>query len=87
MLIVDAWSEPNPNRYGSIDRRVAMGKISYAIAGSLVFAGLESGAASADAVDVISSPDDSFNTYYSIIPDQSASLDPRLVLVDVSDRT
>jgi hypothetical protein len=86
LLIVDAWSEPNLNRYGPIDRRLAMGKISYVIAGSLVFAGLEPGAASAKTVDAISSPDDSYNTY-NIIPDQSASLDPRLVLVDVSDRT
>lgn len=79
--IVHAWSGPNSSHLQEpIDRRVMVSKVSAVVAGGLAFAGLET----ASAIDVASSPEDfSFNTY-NIIPDASASLDPRLVQVDVS---
>jgi hypothetical protein len=83
MPLVVAWTpEPNPMRDVAMDRRIAMKKMSSLVAGNIVFSGLSPEPALANMNDAIST--ESTFVAYNILPDSSASLDPKLVKVDVS---
>jgi hypothetical protein len=75
LLYVEGWTQHNHN---GIDRRGAIGTIASVVSGSLVF-----GPGLANANEAAIGIDATFDAY-NIIPDASASLDPRLEKVDVS---
>jgi hypothetical protein len=75
LLDVEGWTQHNHN---GIDRRGAIGTIASVVSGSLVF-----GPGLANANEAATGIDATFDAY-NIIPDASASLDPRLEKVDVS---
>jgi hypothetical protein len=84
MPLIVAWTpEPNPMRDVAMDRRIAMGKMSSLLAGNIVFSGLSPERASADTNSNAISTESPF-VAYNILPDSSASFDPKLVKVDVS---
>jgi hypothetical protein len=82
--LVVAWTpETNPMRDVAMDRRIAMGKMSSLIAGNIVFSGLSPEPALANMNNDVISTESTF-VAYNILPDSSASFDPKLVKVDVS---